>query len=65
MKLKKCPRCGNRNVSMAFRCYSPKWKVACEYCRFMPDKPAWTQTGAKRIWNKASCTRIIRKKVPE
>ena len=63
MILKNCPRCGGKRMVMSFRAYAPRWKVACEYCKFLPEKPAWTQKGAKRIWNRETCTRIDGKKV--
>lgn len=63
MSLKKCPRCGGRNIAMSFRVSPLRWKVVCTYCKFMPEKPARTQWGARRIWNKSSCTRVIGKKV--
>ena len=60
MKIKQpCPRCGGKSFAMSFRVNPLRWKLACTYCKFMPKKPARTQWGAKRIWNRATCTKIL------
>lgn len=55
MKLKKCPRCGDRHVYIykSVLRHGKRWFIQCRYCRFSA-KRAHTRWGAERNWNKAT-----------